>query len=131
MTDPVRSSDNGGPPLDEPAADSRPGQCNHCQHWQAPPEMEQRAFERFRLGLSRRRVKQPAGSCDRVLLGKRTMPVFSATTAEFGCRNFAPVPPKSAPEGSAFVTISQRGRIVWQGPEDRVPALCEHQGLDL
>jgi len=131
MTDPVRPGQNGGPLPDDPAADSRPGQCKHCRHSQAPPEREQRAFERFRPGLSRGRVKRPAGSCDRVLLGKRTTPVFSATTAEFGCRNFAAAPPKAAPEGSAFVTISQRGCIVSQGPEDQMPAHFEPQNLDL
>lgn len=131
MTDPVSSSHNGGPPLGEPAADSRPGQCKHCRHWQAPSEREQHAFEGFRLGLSRRRVKRPAGSCERVLLGKGTTPVFSTTVAEFGCRNFAAAPPKAVPKGSAFVTISQHGRIVWQGPEDQMPAYFEDQDLDL
>src|SRR5437773_57471 len=83
----------------------------------APPESEQRAFERFRLGLSHRRAKRPAGSCDRLLLRNRRTLVFSSTTAEFCCRNFAPPPPKAAHKGNAFVTISRRGRIVWQGPE--------------
>lgn len=122
MTDSVRFSHNGAPPPDEPAANSRSGQSKHCRHWQAPPESEQRAFERLQLGLSRRRVKRQAGSCDRVLLGKRMTPAFSMATAEFGCRNFVAAPPKAAAEGSAFVTISQHGRIVWQGQEDRVPA---------
>jgi hypothetical protein len=87
VTDRAKSGHNGGPPLDEPA-DRQRGMCKHCVHWKAPPESEQRAFEHFRLGLSRRRVKRPTGSRDRVLIGNRTTAVFSATTAEFGCRNF-------------------------------------------
>ncbi|MGE0854148.1 MAG: hypothetical protein AB7O44_31815 [Hyphomicrobiaceae bacterium] len=130
MTDPIRPGQNSEPLPDEPAADSWPGQCKHCRHWQAPSEREQHAFERFRLGLTRRRVKRPAGSCDRFLLGEGTTPVFSTTMAEFGCRNFAAAPPKAVPKGSAFVTISQHGRIVWQGPEDQKPAYFEHQDLD-
>jgi hypothetical protein len=121
MTRQPGSGHNGGPPLENDHV-GRPGQCRHCVHWTAPPESEQRAYESFRLGLSRRRVKRPAGSCDRVLLGGRTTPAFSATTAEFGCRNFDPAPPKPIVRGSAFVTIWEKDRIVWQGAEDNIPA---------
>lgn len=130
MTDRIGSGHNGGPPFEEPA-DQHLGRCKHCLHWQAPPEAERRAHESFRLGLSRRRVKRPAGSCDRVLLGNRTTPVFSATTAEFGCRNFVPAPPKPPSEGGGFVTIWESGRVVWQGPENAVPARFLQQDLDL
>ncbi len=106
-----RLGHNGGPPLEEPVREAR-GYCKHCVHWHAPPESEQRAYESFRLGLSRRRVKRPAGACDRVLLGNRTTPAFSATTAEFGCRNFAPSPSKPLAAGGGFVTIWENGRIV-------------------
>ncbi|MGI9377721.1 MAG: hypothetical protein ACR2PC_16760 [Tsuneonella suprasediminis] len=58
MIGPMKRGHNGGPPLDEPV-DRRSGQCKHCIHWDAPPENEQRAYEWFRLGLSRRRVKRP------------------------------------------------------------------------
>jgi hypothetical protein len=57
--------------------------------------------------------------------------VFSATTAEFGCRNFAASPPKPPSEGGGFVTIWECGRIVWQGPEKAVPARFLQQDLDL
>ncbi len=70
MTDRAKTGHNGGPPLDEPA-DRQCGMCKHCAHWKAPPESEQRAYEHFRLGLSRRRLKRPIGSCDRVLIGNR------------------------------------------------------------
>ncbi len=130
MTDRIGAGHNGGPPLDAPA-DQHLGRCKHCLHWQAPPEGERRAYESFCLGLSRRRVKRPAGSCDRVLLGNRTTPVFSATTAEFGCRNFAPSPPKPPTAGGGFVTIWESGRIVWQGPENAVPARFLQQDLDI
>lgn len=130
MTRPPQPGHNGGPPLDE-SADPLSGRCKHCRRWQAPPESEQRAYEHFRLGLSRRRVKRPAGSCDRVLIGNRTTPAFSATTAEFGCRNFEPAPPKPAPTGHGFVTIWEAGKIVWQGAEEDMPARFRQQDLDL
>ena len=52
--------------------------------------------------LEHRRAKRPAGSCNRLLLGNRRTLVFSSTTAEFCCRNFAPPPPKAAHKGNAF-----------------------------
>lgn len=130
MTDPERPGHNGGPPLDDPV-DTRRSQCKHCLHWHAPSDGEQRDYESFRLGLSRRRVKRPSGTCDRVLLDGRTTTVFSATTAEFGCRNFQakPIPPR--PVGGGFTTIWRNGRVVWQGPEDKIPAPYLQEALDL
>jgi hypothetical protein len=67
---------NGGPPLEEPTAIVS-GRCKHCRHWHAPPEGEQqRAYEAFRIGLSRRCVKRPTGSRDCVLFGLRCTPTF-------------------------------------------------------
>jgi hypothetical protein len=129
-TDRDKIGHNGGPPLDE-LAGQRHGMCKHCAHWKAPPESELRAYENFRLGLSRRRVKRPTGSCDRVLMGNSTTAVFSATTAEFGCRNFEPAPPRPPARGGGFVTIWQNGRIVWQGDEENIPARFLQQELDL
>lgn len=94
------SGHNGGPPLDPPVRHER-GQCKNCIHWHAPPENEQRAYEMFRLGLSRKRVKRPSGTCDRVLLDGRSSTAFSATTAEFGCLNFEPKPRPPRPVGAA------------------------------
>lgn len=125
-----RLGHNGGPVLDEPA--ERPGGlCKHCLHWKAPSEAEQQAYESFRLGLSRRRVARPAGACDRVLLGARLVPLFSATAAEFGCRNFEASPPKPMTKGGGFVTIWEGGRVVWQGREEDTPARFLQQDLDL
>ncbi|HAU77112.1 hypothetical protein G3A56_20400 [Rhizobium oryzihabitans] len=124
------SGHNGGPPLDGPDA-RQDGRCKNCIHWHAPPEREQRDYENFRLGLSRRRVKRPSGTCDRVLLVGRTSTVFSATTADFCCRNFEAKPPMPRPSGGGFVTIWKNGRIVWQGPEEKIPPRFQQQDLDL
>jgi hypothetical protein len=129
MTDRARSGHNGRPPLDEP--DRQCGMCKHCAHGKAPPEGGQRAYEHFRLGLSRRRMKRPTGSCDRELIGNRTTAVFSATTAEFSCRNFEPATPKPPASGGAFVTIWENGRIVWQGPEESILGRFLQKNLDL
>jgi hypothetical protein len=120
---------NGGPPLsDPPPAD---GRCKHCRHWKAPPEQEQQAYERFSLGLARRRVRLPTGSCDRVSVGSHKLPAFAATSADFGCGNFEarPVPPR--PAGGGYVKVSEDGRIVWEGPEEELPARSGQLGLGL
>jgi hypothetical protein len=87
-----RLGHNGGPALEGPA-ETRSGQCKHCRHWKAPSAGEQSAYEAFRIGLSRRRVRRPTGACDRVLVGNNPRPSFSATVGEFGCRNFEATPP--------------------------------------
>lgn len=130
MTGPTKHGHNGGAPLDEPV-DRRSGQCKHCVHWDAPPENEQRAYEWFRLGLSRRRVKRPSGTCNRVLLAGRKGTVFSATSAEFGCLNFEAKPPPARSTGGGFVTIWRNGRIAWQGPEEKTPPRFLQEMLDL
>lgn len=121
---------NGGPPLDPPPSPDL-GQCKTCIHWHAPPEIEQRAYEMFRLGLSRKRVKRPSGTCGRVLLGGRSATVFSATTAEFGCRNFEAKPRPERPAGGGFVTIWNKGHAVWQGPEEKIPPRFQQETLHL
>jgi len=123
MTGPVDPplGHNGGPPLEEPVAAER-GACRRCRHWRLPPEGEQRAYEHFRLGLSRRRVKRPSGACDRVIMAPGRPVSFSATAAEFSCLNFEAKPPVPIPRGGGFVTIYERGRIVWQGAQEAMPA---------
>ena len=121
---------NGGPPLDEPVATER-GTCRRCPHWRPPPDGEQRAYEHFRLGLSRRRVKRPSGSCDRVIMAPGRPLSFSATSAEFSCLNISPKPPAPTPRGGGFVTIYEGGRIVWQGAEEAMPARFRQEALDL
>ncbi len=130
MTGPLKFGHNGGPPLDD-APDTRRPQCKHCLHWHAPSEREQRDYESFRLGISRWRVKRPSGTCDRVLLEGRKTTVFSATTAEFGCRNFEAKPVPARPTGGGFTTIWRKGRIAWQGPEESIPARFLQERLDL
>ena len=75
--------------------------------------------------------KRPSGSCDRVLLGNSDRPAFSATTADFGCRNFQASPPKPRPPGGGFVTIWEKDRIVWQGHEEDIPGRFLQQHLNL
>lgn len=113
---------NGGPPLDdEPAATIRT--CRWCRYWAPPPEWEERAYEHFRLGLSRRRVKRPTGSCDRVLMSPGKTLAFSATVGEFSCLNFAakPMPPVEIPRRGGFVRIYEGEDVVWQGAEEDIP----------
>lgn len=121
---------NGGPPLEEPAASVR-GRCRDCRHWHAPAKAEERAYERFRLGLSRRRVHRPTGACDRVVLSLGRAPAFSATSGDFGCVNFEPKPAPPLPSGGGFVTIWEGGRNVWQGAEEAMPARFRQTELDL
>jgi hypothetical protein len=124
------SGHNGGPPLDPPVRPEH-GQCKTCILWHAPSGNEQRAYELFRLGLSRKCVKRPSGTCDRVLLAGRSSTAFSTTTAESGCLNFEAKPRPPRPVGGGFVTIWRNGRIAWQGPEEKTPARYLQETLDL
>lgn len=120
---PTGAGHNGGPPLDDdPPFRGRPA-CKWCRHWSAPSESERRAYEYFRLGLSRRRVKRPSGSCDRVLMAPGKPLAFSGTDGEFSCLNFSarPAPPVEVPKRGGFVTIWSGDRIVWKGNEEDVP----------
>ncbi|OHT20097.1 hypothetical protein [Edaphosphingomonas haloaromaticamans] len=114
---------NNGPPLDDddPAATIRT--CRWCRHWSPPTEREEREYEHFRLGLSRRRVKRPSGACDRVLMAPGKPLAFSATVAEFSCLNFAarPLLPVEKPRRSGFVTIYEGDKIVWRGNAEDLP----------
>ncbi len=125
-----RLGHNGGPALIEPV-DARPGRCMHCRHWKPPADGEQQAYDAFRYGLSRRRVRRPTGSCDRVLLGNDPRPAFSATAAEFGCANYEAAPPAPMPKGGGYVTIWKDGRILWEGNEEAIPARFLQEDLDL
>ncbi len=113
---------NGGPSLDdEEKGPPVPRYCKYCRHWSPPPDSEVSAYEFFRLGLSRRRVKRPSGSCDRVLMREGKPLAFSATTDTFGCLNFLGKPPAPIVQGRGFVTIYEGDRVVWQGHEEDVP----------
>lgn len=119
--DPPRGH-NGGPPLDDPDP-TAPRQCRWCRHWSPPSKAEDRAYEYFRLGLSRRGVRRPTGACDRVLLAPDKPLAFSATVAEFSCLNFLarPRPPADTPRRRRFVTIYEGDSVVWQGAEEDLP----------
>ncbi|MFA7386855.1 MAG: hypothetical protein WCZ87_04255 [Thiohalobacteraceae bacterium] len=106
---------------DEPAATIRT--CRWCRHWAPPPEWQERVYEQFRFGLSHRRVKRPAGSCDRVLMSPGKPLAFSATVGEFSCLNFVakPLPPVEIPRRGGFVRIYEGEDVVWQGAEENIP----------
>lgn len=87
---------NGGPPLDSDPPRLPDGACcRRCRHWRAPSEREESDYRAYQMGVIRRRVAEPSGACDRVIL---------------------------RPGGlTAFVTIYENGRIVWQGREGDEP----------
>lgn len=128
MTDP-RSllGHNGGPQLDDEGDSSPPGPryCKYCRHWSAPSDREVRDYEALRLGYSRRRVKRPSGTCDRVLMHADKPLAFSATVDTFRCLNFHAKPPAPVTPGRGFVTIYEGDHVVWQGHEEDMPE--EHQ----
>jgi len=117
------SGHNNGPPLDDDGPVSTVRTCRSCKHWSAPSEREERDYEYFRLGLSRRRVKRPTGACDRVKLAPDKPLAFSATVGEFSCLNFEakPQPPVAIPRRGGFVTIYDGDQIVWRGAEEDLP----------
>jgi len=71
--------------------------------------------------VSKRRVRRPSGSCDRVLTQYAKPVSFAATTDTFGCLNFSAKPPVPIARGRGFVTVYEGDRIVWQGHEEDLP----------
>lgn len=120
-TPPVPAGHNGGPPLDDEDAPPVPRYCKYCRHWSPPSDGEVRAYEWFQLGLSRRRVKRPAGSCDQVLMQLGKPLAFSATVDTFGCLNFCAKPQPPIPRGRSFIRIYEGDCVIWQGHEDDLP----------
>ena len=112
---------NGGPPLNGENGPPVPRYCKYCRHWSPPSDGEVQAYEWFQLGLSRRRVKRPAGSCDRVLMQSGKPLAFSATVDTFGCLNFSAKPRPPIPPGRGFVRIYEGDNVVWQGREEDLP----------
>lgn len=120
---------NGGPALDDdengsrhaanPSANSET--CRWCRHSKPPPERDERDYEAFRNGVTRRRVKRPAGACDRVRYQADKPVAFSATVEEFSCLNFEAKSPAPRPKGGGWVTIWSGNRILWQGREEDAP----------
>lgn len=116
---------NGGPSLDD--TPSRPEQgacCRRCRHWQPPSEREESDYRAYVNGVIRRRIAEPSGACDRVLLRPGGIPSFSSTKDRSWCYNYEARPEPTAEDrrGQALITISENGRIVWQGREGEEPA---------
>lgn len=113
---------NGGPALDdEDRGPPVPRYCKYCRHWSPPSEREVSDYEAFQRGVSRRRVKRPSGSCDRVLMQAGKPLAFSATVDTSGCLNFSAKPTEPIRCGRGFVTIYEGGRVVWKGHEEDLP----------
>lgn len=124
MSDPrVRAGHHGGPALDDEPEWLPPGPhyCKYCRYWSPPSEWEARTYEAYQLGLSKRRVKRPSGTCDRVLMQHGKPLAFAATLDTFGCLNFSAKPPALIARGRGFVTIHEGDRVIWQGHEEDVP----------
>jgi hypothetical protein len=64
MTEHAEIGRNGGPPLDE-STDLQRGPCKFWRAGMRLPKASNRPMRTFCLGLSRRRVKRPTGTCDR------------------------------------------------------------------
>lgn len=122
---PERIGHNGGPPL----YDRRPGpadgaSCRRCRHWRPPSEREESDYRAYQMGVIRRRVAEPSGACDRVMLRPGGPVAFAGTKGRSWCYNFKAKPPPTDEErrGQGFVTIYEGDRIVWQGREGEEPA---------
>jgi len=115
---------NGGPSIDEDGSDyTGPHYCKYCRHWRSPPDWDIRAYEAFQLGISRRRVKRPSGTCDRVLMQRGKPLSFAATVDSFSCLNFSAKPsepPQWRPE-LAFVKVYEGDRVIWEGRAADLP----------
>jgi len=110
------------PPEETPAQPPQGASCARCQHWNPPGEAEESAYRAFALGVSKRRVREPSGSCDRVMHRPGGPLSFAGTLGRSRCFNFAEGPPKKPRRGAAFVTIYEGNRVVWQGREGEEPA---------
>ena len=96
--------------------------CAMCRHWKPPSEAEESAYRSFALGVSKRRVREPSGSCDRVMHRPGGPISFAGTVGRSRCFNFEEKPPAKRRRGAAFVTIYEGNRIAWQGREGEEPA---------
>ncbi|GAA0737118.1 MULTISPECIES: hypothetical protein [Sphingomonas] len=116
---------NGGPPLDtDPPRLPDGACCARCRHWRAPSEREESDYRAYQMGLIRRRVAEPSGACDRVILRPGGPIAFAGTKGRSRCYNFEakPEPAYESRYGQAFVTIYENDRVVWQGREGEEPA---------
>lgn len=99
-----------------------PRSCRYCIHWTSPTEETERAYEAFRLGQARKRVRKPTGTCDHVQLISGKPPSFASTEPSFYCLNFTAKPVVRRESGDGYVTIYQGDHSAWQGEEKDIPA---------
>lgn len=127
----TRPGDNGGPELD-PQAIPDGAACCRCQHWTAPSERAVGEHRMYEIGVSKRPVKKPTGSCNRVLVRPGAIRAFATTSAYSACLNYED-DTRHAPgiDRRGFTTIWQGDRIVWQGIEGDEPAEYRQQELPL
>ncbi|MCK9544048.1 MAG: hypothetical protein M0R03_18670 [Novosphingobium sp.] len=111
-------------PPEPPPAPTLPqsARCALCRHWNPPSEAEESAYRAFALGVSKRRVREPSGSCDRVMHRPGGPLSFAGTLGRSRCFNFEEKPPERPRRGAGFVTIYEGNRVVWQGREGEEPA---------
>ena len=120
---------NGAPELDPQTVPSNAA-CSRCEHWNAPSDRDLGEYRMYEIGVSKRPVKKPTGSCHRVLMRPGAIRAFAATPAHFACLNYeADTRPKPAVDRRGFVTIWEGDRIAWQGIEGNEPAQYRQQEL--
>lgn len=97
--------------------------CSRCHHWKAPDPRDVSAFDFWQATGRGRRVKEPSGTCDRILHSRGKAPAFGGTMGRNACFNYeADRRPKPDQDWRGFLTIYQGDRIVWQGTEGDEPA---------
>lgn len=113
---------NGGPPLEEPTHPPA-GTCGTCRHWQPPGPGEVRRYEIWHITGRGGRVREPSGSCDRMLTRPGAVPAHCGTKGRTAaCHNFVPAAPAPlSTRGGGYVMVWQDGRIAWQGWEEHLP----------
>lgn len=128
--------DNNGPPLDDGPPDpprlAADAACCRCAHWTAPSAREESDYYAYKIGIERRPVKEPRGSCLRVQHRPGGPLAFSATVARGSCFSYEPKPvTPTDPPTRGFVTIWRGDKILWQGTEGEEPAEFRQEELDL
>lgn len=96
--------------------------CSRCHHWRAPDQRDVSAFDYWQRTGKGRRVKEPSGTCDRIMHSPGKTPAFGGSMGRSACYNFEPDQrEKPSHDRRGFVTIYEGNRIVWQGTEGDEP----------
>jgi hypothetical protein len=123
---------HNGAPSEPPRRLPHGPSCARCHHWEAPHDRDIRDHEAFQRGVSKRRVREPAGFCHRILHSPNGYPAAGGCVARSFCFNYEDDQrPKPEQGRRGFVTIYEGGRIVWQGTEGDEPAEFRQAELDL